>query len=316
MSQNNLETANNIIYELTQKNEQIDFLINENSQYSQLIYNLQSEIFSLKNKINHYKNISNQLKLSQEKNIQLENKIKLLSNEIISLVKKSKEEKRESDNKFYEEISKLKYENEGFKTKIDIANSLAYEKNGLMNAFDTVVKTKNEILLEQEKKLRENKINSQIKLANLKKKMLQTVNNTQQKMNELNTEYVDASTKLAMLQNQQMIIKNQYQIKIIQELQNKNNLLEKENFELKKDLEIHKGVELSLAEKFKKLKTNKEIKNINIISYDKNNIFRKKEKNLTEKNNNSITNIKLVDNNKKILSNLKNNFFNKKYKFI
>ena len=41
MSQNIAEIPNNIFYELTQKNNQIDFLLNENNQYSQLINNLQ-----------------------------------------------------------------------------------------------------------------------------------------------------------------------------------------------------------------------------------------------------------------------------------
>lgn len=265
MSQNIAEIPNNIFYELTQKNNQIDFLLNENNQYSQLINNLQSELFSLKKQLSNFNDITNELKLSQEKNIKLEEQIKQLNTEILSLTDKNKKEKRERETQFYDKISKLKIQNEGFKSKIDMTNYLENEKKGLMNALDTVVKSKNEILIEQEKIIRENKINSEIKIAKLKKRMLQSVNDTQNKLNDLNGQYIDASTKLAMLQNQQLMIKCQYQIGLIRSLQKNNNLLEKENYELRKDLEIHKGVELSLAHKYKKLREDNEIKHINLI---------------------------------------------------
>lgn len=284
MSQNIAEIPNNIFYELTQKNNQIDFLLNENNQYSQLINNLQSELFSLKKQLSNFNDITNELKLSQEKNIKLEEQIKQLNTEILSLTDKNKKEKRERETQFYDKISKLKIQNEGFKSKIDMTNYLENEKKGLMNALDTVVKSKNEILIEQEKIIRENKINSEIKIAKLKKRMLQSVNDTQNKLNDLNGQYIDASTKLAMLQNQQLMIKCQYQIGLIRSLQKNNNLLEKENYELRKDLEIHKGVELSLAHKYKKLREDNEIKHINLTSYN-NNIFKDLKKNLSERNN-------------------------------
>lgn len=183
MSQNIAEIPNNIFYELTQKNNQIDFLLNENNQYSQLINNLQSELFSLKKQLSNFNDITNELKLSQEKNIKLEEQIKQLNTEILSLTDKNKKEKRERETQFYDKISKLKIQNEGFKSKIDMTNYLENEKKGLMNALDTVVKSKNEILIEQEKIIRENKINSEIKIAKLKKRMLQSVNDTQNKLN-------------------------------------------------------------------------------------------------------------------------------------
>ena len=166
MSENTFQNNSKIVYELTQKNEQIEFLINENSQYSQLIYNLQSEILSLKNKLTNFKNISLQLKLSKEKNIELENKIKNLTKEILNITKENNEEKRKTQLKFYNDLKKVKSETEGFKSKIEMANHLANEKNGLMYAFEKIVKDKNDILLERDKKLRENKINSELKISN------------------------------------------------------------------------------------------------------------------------------------------------------
>ena len=307
MSENSIQNNSKIVYELTQKNEQIEFLINENNQYSQLVYNLQSEIFSLKNKLTDFNNISLQLKLSKEKNIELENKIKSLSKEILNITKHNKEEKRKTQLKFYDDLKKVKLETEGFKSKIEMANHLANEKNGLMHAFEKIVQDKNDILKERDKKLIENKINSELKISNLKKKMIDTVNEAQEKVNELNLKYVDFKTKLTLLQYQQTMIKYQHQNEILNELTKKNKILEKENFELKKDLEIHKEVEYSLAEKYKQLRKTIEIKKTNLTSY--NNNFRKTDNNLDKEANKTILKM-----HKKIL-NLENALSIKQNKF-
>ena len=54
MSESIYQNNSNILYELTEKNYQIENLINDNNQYSQLVYNLQSEIFSLKTKLMNF----------------------------------------------------------------------------------------------------------------------------------------------------------------------------------------------------------------------------------------------------------------------
>ena len=107
MSEFSFNNSSNFIYELSRKNEQIEDLIIENSQYSQLIQNLNSEIFSLKTKLSAFRNLSHQLESLQEKNSELEKKIEILSKEILMITKESKEEKRKIQNKFYSEIKKL-----------------------------------------------------------------------------------------------------------------------------------------------------------------------------------------------------------------
>ena len=89
--------------------------------------------------------------------------------------------------KYYSELKKLKFENDGYKNKIEMVNHLSNEKEGLMNALDKIVKDKNEILSEKERIIRENKINSELKLSNIKKKLFDTVNESQEKIHELNS---------------------------------------------------------------------------------------------------------------------------------
>ena len=290
MSESNYQNNSNILYELTEKNYQIEHLINENNQYSQLVYNLQSEIFSLKSKLTNFNELTMQVKNLEEKNEELEKTIKNLSSEILDITKKNKEENRKTEMKFYMDLKKAKFESDGYKSKIDMTNHIVNEKNGLMNALDKVVKDKKAILIERDKILRESKINSELKIMNLKKRMMNAVNETQEKVNELNMKYVDFKTKLTLLQYQQEMLKYQHQSKLLSELTKKNKILETENFELRRELEIHKGVELSLADKYKKLKENNDVKNAN-LTMNNNNNFRKTENNSLDRKNKIMLNM-------------------------
>lgn len=294
MSENTVQNSGQILYELNQKNDQIEYLINENTQYSQMIHNLQSEVFTLKNKLTNFQNLTLQLKSFKEKNAVLEKKILKLEKEILNITRSNKEEKRKIQNKYYDDIKKLKLENEGFKTKIEMTNHLANEKNGLMIAFDKIVQDKNKILLKQDDILREKQINNELKVSKLKKKMLVTVNETQGLIKEHYLDYADHNTKLALLQNQQLIIKYQYQNKLFHELAEKNKILENENFELKRELDIHKEVELSLAKKYKNIKERNDVKTKHLTSY--NNSFRKSDSNIRTKKTQKILSL-----NRKIL---------------
>ena len=281
MSEFPFQNSSNMIYELTQKNDQIEFLINENNQNSELIKKLKSEIFNLKGQLSTFRNLPSQIKSLQEKNAEQEKKIQKLSQEILTLRKKYKDQNRLNQMRYDYDIIKIKSDNDGVKNKIEMTNHLINENNGLINAFDIIVKDKNNILLEQDKKLRQNHLIFQQKIAKFKEKMLNTVNETQGKVNELNLQYADVNTKLAKLQNQQTIIKYQYQSKLFNELAEKNKILETENFELKKQLEIHKEVELNLAKKYRKLKENNDMKNPDFSSLDSS--FRKIKNNLKGK---------------------------------
>ena len=66
MSENVLLNNNSFLYELNQKNDQIEYLTNENNQYSQLVYNLQNEIFSLKSKLTIDKEFTRSMKYADE----------------------------------------------------------------------------------------------------------------------------------------------------------------------------------------------------------------------------------------------------------
>ena len=90
------------------------------------------------------------------------------------------------------------------------------------------------MLFECDKLMKEKEINNQIKITNLKKMIDST--KTQSKLNELNSEYKDVSSKLIVLHNQQLLIKLQYYNQNLEELTAKNESLKKKFLRLKKIL--------------------------------------------------------------------------------
>jgi len=68
----------------------------------------------------------------------------------------------------------------------------------------------------------------------------------------MNISHVDISTRLILLQNNQLIADLEYQNRRLEELEQNYSKSKKENFELRKELEFHLDVEKSLAEKNKK----------------------------------------------------------------
>jgi hypothetical protein len=76
---------------------------------------------------------------------------------------------------------------------------------------------------------------------------------TKNKVTDLNLQYMDLSSRLAMLQNHQLLIQIEFLTQQIDELKEKIKSYEKQIYNLTKEIEIHKGVEISLAEKNKTL---------------------------------------------------------------
>ena len=224
---------NNIVqYEISQKNNKIETLSKEKTKYIKLMHNMQSELYSLKNKLVNNNKLEKELKTYQDKNKELENEVSKLTKQILDIHRKYNDEKRKYENNYNEEIKNLKYENEKYKLKIEMVNELAREKNGLLKAFDKILQERNQILMEHDKMIREKEINNDIKISNLKKKMIDSINETQIKLNELNVDYIDSSSKLTYLQNNQLLLKIEFLTQSVNDLTSKNQILEKKYMNL------------------------------------------------------------------------------------
>ena len=75
---------NNIVqYELSQKNNKIETLSKEKTKYIKLMHNMQSELYSLKNKLVNNNKLEKELKTYQDKNKELENEVSKLTKKIL-----------------------------------------------------------------------------------------------------------------------------------------------------------------------------------------------------------------------------------------
>lgn len=105
----------------------------------------------------------------------------------------------------------------------------------------------------RERELREKRNQQQIELNKMKLKdvMKTKIKQTKEMLKELNGKELDVTTRLALLQNQQLITELEYQSRQAEKLITKNINLEKEITELRRELEIHKQVETELAKQAK-----------------------------------------------------------------
>lgn len=188
------------------------------------------------------------------------------------------------------EILNLKNLLETNSKKVESFNALNQLCEQLKEQIKNLEAEKEKMKIEYEEKFKSKEIKNEIKFSDLKRKMMDNIQETQKNVTQLNIEYMDVSTKLTLLQNHQLLIELEFQSQQIQELLKKKDMLEKKVFELSRDIEIHKEVEVSLAEKNRKLNQ--------LLA--KNDI----KKNSDDENNNMNNNNSNIDSQSKSLVNL------------
>ena len=254
--------SKNLQYTITLRELEIEDLKRDNENKANYLKNLEGQIEDLRNAcVNQYK-IDQELKEYKAKTEHLQREVDKLNEDLINQQKKFDEEKRQIENYHQTEINQLKLTIDAYTQKVEMANQLIIDKENLIKEVENLKKEKEDIIFNNQETMRQKEIKNEIKFSNLKKKMMDNINQTQSKVTELNIQYMDVSTKLTLLQNHQLLIQLEYQSQQIDELTSKKESLEKKVFELNRDIDIHKEVELSLAEKNKKLTTeNQKLRN-------------------------------------------------------
>ena len=246
--------SKNLNYTIVLRENEIEMLKKDNEEKGSTILSLESEISNLRSACFASFKSEKDLKVYKSKFEAMEKEVERLTEELSNQQKKFEQEKKAIENAHLTEVNRLKLINESYHQKIEMVNQLVLDKELLTKQVQELLKEKADIIAKNDEKMRQKEVKNQIKFSNLKKKMLDNINQTQSKVTELNIQYMDVSTKLTLLQNHQLLIQLEYQSQQIDELTSKKEALEKKVFELSKDIEIHKEVELSLAEKNKKLR--------------------------------------------------------------
>ena len=246
--------SKNLNYTIVLRENEIEMLKKDNEEKGSTILSLESEISNLRSACFASFKSEKDLKVYKSKFEAMEKEVERLTEELSNQQKKFEQEKKEIENAHLTEVNRLKLINDSYHQKIEMVNQLVLDKELLTKQVQELLKEKADIIAKNDEKMRQKEVKNQIKFSNLKKKMMDNINQTQSKVTELNIQYMDVSTKLTLLQNHQLLIQLEYQSQQIDELTSKKEALEKKVFELSKDIEIHKEVELSLAEKNKKLR--------------------------------------------------------------
>ena len=270
----------NLQYTVVIKDTDIARLQEENRDKKEYIIQLEQEISDLrKNAINAYE-LETKLKKITQKNEKLEKEAENFNNRLVELRKKFEEEKKIMENTYMSQINHLRVTMDAYVEKVKMTNQLLVDKEKLEKDLEEEQNRNKEIIFKNNEAMRTMMVKNEIKFTNLKNKMTENILNTKNKVTELNLQYMDVSSKLTLLQNHQLLIQLEYQTQQLDDLKEKNKLLEKEVFDLSREIEIHKEVELSLAEK---------------------------NKNLTLKNNSNFVNKSMQKNENKTISNFNQN---------
>ena len=246
--------SKNLNYTIVLRENEIEMLKKDNEEKGSTILALESEVSNLRSACFASFKSEKELKVYKSKFEAMEKEVERLTEEINNMQKKFEQEKKEIQDAHMTEVNRLKLINDSYHQKIEMVNQLVLDKELLTKQVQELLKEKADIIAKNDEQMRQKEVKNQIKFSNLKKKMMDNINQTQSKVTELNIQYMDVSTKLTLLQNHQLLIQLEYQSQQIDELTSKKEALEKKVFELTKDIEIHIEVELSLAEKNKKLR--------------------------------------------------------------
>ena len=297
----------NLQYTITLKDKEILSLKEQNDKRGDYIKKLEKDYYDLKKVcVNNYELEKEIGRLRHSKEL-LTKDVENLQKDIIIQKTKFLEEKNEIEKLYNSKINQLQATINSYDQKIEEENKIIEENKTLNEKIEELEKEKKEIIKKNEMDLVDLEVRNQLKISNLKKKMLEDIENNSKKVTELNMQYMDVSNKLTLVQNYQLLTQLEYQSQQFDELTKKKEILEKKNYELKKDIEIHKEVELSLADKNKKLKneltTIKEKQNNNNKENEKNKQIITNTKDVVEKNdyNKLNVNLKMINLEQKII---------------
>ena len=246
--------SKNLQYTISLKDIEIENLKEENLKRKQNIIALQTETSNLKNICYNKHLIEKKLQKSLVKNENQQKEINKLNNELLNIQDKSNEEKKELENFYNAKINQLNQVIANYDQKIDYADRIIKDNRVLKTKINDLNLEKDNIIKNNISDMKKKEIQNDLKFSRLKQKMIDSINKSQEKVLDINKQYLDLSTKMILYENKKLILEKGILMEEIDRLKDRNKNLENKLKELNNEIEIHKQVELSLSEKNKKLK--------------------------------------------------------------
>jgi hypothetical protein len=220
------------------------------------IEKLNQEIFKLTQKNLEYKKLLLEYPILKKNIKELEDELKKKNTEKISIIK----EKDDKNSELFNQIRNLENTMQMDKLNYDKNTILYQQKMSVFNhiRMENQVYAEEASKFEKEKKLyqeqKDNEIkriqaHSILKYEKFKKQMDEDLEKICDNLIDINSEYIDSSHKLTILQNRQLMLRVEQLEKRLHELETLNQQLKKKIYENENDLKMHKLVEKNLTEK-------------------------------------------------------------------
>ena len=217
---------------------------------------LNQEVFKLTQKNLEYKKLLLEYPTLKEKIKELERELKHNNREKLTLIK----EKDDKNSELFNKITNLENTLQTEKLNYDKNTVLYQQKMSVYNhiRMENQVYAEEAAKFEQEKKLYQKqkddevtrfKVHSVLKYEKFKKKMDEDLEKICDNLLDINSDYIDSSHKLTILQNRQLIMRVEQLEKRLHELEEINRDFKKKLYENETDIKMHKLVEKNLTEK-------------------------------------------------------------------
>ena len=268
-----------------------------------IIYNLNLELKRIKIEINRLSKENSDLKIKYSLNRDVQTQLKKAEETIVDLRDKNLKlilEHKNKESELGKRINQILIEKKNEKLKSEKNETLMFQRMLISNQVELenkIYKEEVENLKKQieimdgnsKNKINELEVNHLIKYNILKKKILNSLNETKMKLENLNLKYMDNNNRTTNLQNYQLLIELEAQKLENEQLIKENEMLSKQLFEIKGDLDIHQRVEFQLAKKIKRIKIKNNLDNNKLAKFSTPSIVNK-----NHMNNNLNDNIDLV----------------------
>ena len=220
------------------------------------VESLRKEVFKLTQKNIEYRKLLLEYPSLKEKIKDLEGEIINNNKEKIALIK----EKDDKNSKLFKKLTNLENISQIDKLNYDKNTVLYQQKMSVYNhiRMENQVYAEEAAKFEEKKKLYQKqkdeeinriKVNSILKYKKFKIQMDEDLEKICDNLIDINSEYIDSSHKLTILQNKQLILRVEQLEKRIHELETINKEFKRKLYENEADLKIHKLVEKNLTEK-------------------------------------------------------------------
>lgn len=254
------------------------------------------------------RNLEDQVKM-------LENDMKKANKEKLYIIKKRDENSSLLKRKINElenvlELERIDYDKNTvlYKQKMSIYNHLLMENEVYAEEVEKLKDNLDKFEKKKKEELQKQKIDSLLKYEKLKKKMLDTIKQSNEEVSKLNMEYVDVNNKLSILQNRQLMLHINYQKEKIVDLEKINKELMNKLYEYENDIDMHKLVEKDLIKKNKDNSNEKDNEeNIKFKTF----YFKKKRKISKESRQSSKKNNEINSKEKKLFRSTSTNYISK-----